>query len=386
MCLILRKEIVKKQASERKPISELAAATKTALGELRKAITAFQSRAAKRSAGTSGGAERSKKAKTGNTKFLLDGGMDLASEISTHRGSSVVEDPFAIFKGALDIPVMVTLSEPDRECFKSPTILAATEYFSAAFTSKDEQANAQKPVDKRTKSRAAAKISGDAGTEVLEIFKKFFLRQGLNPAHEGQCELCEPYHFGVQGPGFSCTGAAMKCGSVMSGAEQEQLASLRLVLRGTRTVLCSPVSDVLNLMNECGIPLKTQMDSSAVWSFYMDLSEQMAQKMVDDGGKLFQCTQGVGDILYIPCGYVFAEKIGLDADCSGFVLRGLVSEANDPGAADRCRALLSRTDKVSKFFSHVLDFYSIRSDPPDAGETAKAAPAAPAAPAATAAA
>ena len=144
-------------------------------------------------------------------------------------------------------------------------------------------------------------------------------------------------------------------GSLMSGAEQEQLASLRLVLRGNRTV-----------------------DASAVWSFYMDLSEQMAHKMLEGGGKIFQCTQGPGDMLYLPCGYVFAEKVG-DADCLGMVLRGLVSSANDPGASGRVKALLSRNDKVSKFFGHVLDFYAIsRPDCAADGENSKAA-AAPAA-------
>lgn len=132
----LRKEIVKKQSLDRKPVAELAAATKTALGELRKAITSFQSRAAKRTAGASAGADRSKKVKTGNSKFLLDGGMDLATAISTHHAAAVEADPFAIFKGALDVPVMVTLSESDRECLKSPAIAAAADYFTLAFTSK----------------------------------------------------------------------------------------------------------------------------------------------------------------------------------------------------------------------------------------------------------
>ena len=147
-------------------------------------------------------------------------------------------------------------------------------------------------------------------------------------------------------------------GSVMSGAEQEHLASLRLVIRGNRTLLCSSVADVLQLMDECGIPTKTQKDPSAVWSFYMDLTEQMATRMLEGGGKIFQCTQGPGDLLYLPYGYVFAEKVG-DADCLGMVQRGLVSSANDPGASGRIKALLSKTDKVSKFFGKVLDFYEI---------------------------
>ena len=62
--------------------------------------------------------------------------MDLATVISTHRACAVEADPFDIFKGALDVPVMVTLSESDRECLKSPAIVAAAEYFEVAFTSK----------------------------------------------------------------------------------------------------------------------------------------------------------------------------------------------------------------------------------------------------------
>ena len=80
--------------------------------------------------------------------------------------------------------------------------------------------------------------------------------------------------------------------------------------------------------------------------------------MLEGGGKIFQCTQGPGDLLYLPCGYVFAEKVG-DTDCLEMVQRGLVSSANDPGASGRIKALLCRTDKVSKFFGNVLNFYEI---------------------------
>ena len=54
--------------------------------------------------------------------------------MATHSASAVIQDPFALLKGSLDVPVMVTLSEAERGCLKSPAIVTACEYCSVAYT------------------------------------------------------------------------------------------------------------------------------------------------------------------------------------------------------------------------------------------------------------
>ena len=63
----------------------------------------------------------------------------------------------------------------------------------------EESSNQQKPLDQRMKTRAAAKISGEAGAEVMEAFKTHFLGNAVNSFKDAPPGLCDVALFGVQG-------------------------------------------------------------------------------------------------------------------------------------------------------------------------------------------
>ena len=100
--------------------------------------------------------------------------------------------------------------------------------FKAAFAEKvkkTEKENVSKPPDKRVKSRAASKCSG----EVEAIWGSFCSKLRFSVAIP-ECTSAAPQFLGVQ------------AGAVACGAEPDGLASWRLVLEGTRTVVAAPVA------------------------------------------------------------------------------------------------------------------------------------------------
>ncbi|CAK9001532.1 Uncharacterized protein SCF082_LOCUS6964 [Durusdinium trenchii] len=347
------RDLVKARATARKPITELCAASKTAVVELRKAITAFQQRALKRTSG--GGNERVKKsAKTsgGLGSYLLDGGFEQAASFACHSSGTVKEDPLKVLGGLLHEPLLVTFNDSQKQMFETSCFKAATDIFIGAFAGKvkkEDLANAQKPLDQRVEARAAAKLSDEACHDVEEVLRACFLRHAINSVKDLSPGLCDLAHFGIQG------------GSIMSGAEQEQLASVRYLLKGNRTLVCAPASDILLLMQKSGVA-KKGCNLSSMWKFFMDMNDSMVQTLLSLGGKLYAVTQGPGDLLYIPSGFVFAERVGTQSDCLGVVLRGLVTPEHDSAAKSRLESVknivtdsgdvsgLSGMDKLLSFY------------------------------------
>ena len=94
----------------------------------------------------------------------------------------------------------------------------------------------------------------------------------------------------------------------------------------------------------------------------MDMNDSMVQTLLSLGGKLYAVTQGPGDLLYIPSGFVFAERVGTQSDCLGVVLRGLVTPEHDSAAKSRLESVknlvtdsgdvsgLSGMDKLLSFY------------------------------------
>ena len=236
--------MVKARATARKPITELCAASKTAVVELRKAITAFQQRALKRTSG--GGNERVKKsAKTsgGLGSYLLDGGFEQAASFACHSSGTVKEDPLKVLGGLLHEPLLVTFNDSQKQMFETSCFKAATDIFIGAFAGKvkkapwacssainafsfaaiififyghvidknrfkrnviprllqEDLANAQKPLDQRVKARAAAKLSDEACHDVEEVLRACFLCHAINSVKDLSPGLCDLAHFGIQG-------------------------------------------------------------------------------------------------------------------------------------------------------------------------------------------
>eukprot|EP00969_Alexandrium_andersonii_P097435 4300663-Alexandrium_andersonii.AAC.1 len=62
------------------------------------------------------------------------------------------------------------------------------------------------------------------------------------------------------------------------------------------------------------------------------MSSDQVKKYAVAGGKLFQATTGVSECVFLPQGFVVAEKVMTDMDLLGICARGLVEK--DKAAAD----------------------------------------------------
>ena len=146
----------------------------------------------------------------------------------------------------------------------------------------------------------------------------------------------------------------------MSGSETDQMASLRCLLQGTRTVVCASYDDVITTMQSMGIA-KSKCDPRSAWHFFMNMDQASVKKLVETG-PLYHVTQGAGDAIYLPAGYVFAEKISAKEDCLGCVARFLVTHENDPGVRDRLKAvqqsIIDSGFDLKDSLKNVIDFYS----------------------------
>ena len=199
--------------------------------------------------------------------------------------------------------------------------------FKAAFAEKvkkTEKENVSKPPDKRVKSRAASKCSG----EVEAIWGSFW------------GELPSKLRFSVAIP--ECTSAApqflgVQAGAVACGAEPDGLASWRLVLEGTRTVVAAPVAAMAAIFGH--------QDPSKYWKLLLDIDQVNLDKIVGCGG-LHSVTYGQNEMCYLPCGWIFCEKIMSDKDMIGFVHRGLTLRDHEAYTElQRLRKLLASCKK-----------------------------------------
>ena len=209
----------KAKTADKKPLSELASATKTANSELKKAVTAFQTRVQKRSAAGGNGAPK-KRARTSEAVFILDGAMDLAKDAPSLQSEAIAEDAM-ILNQQMDRPYIISGSADCKQLFKTTALSAATNQFSLAFSEKvkkagsficrawgcsclflfsgkEERARAAQPPDSRTKTRAASQLSSEAGAEALEALKSMFPRHAINAISSAGVYVG---HFGVQGFG-----------------------------------------------------------------------------------------------------------------------------------------------------------------------------------------
>lgn len=287
----------------------------------------------------------------------------------------------------------------------------------------DERQRAGDLANSTNKTRAGSQISGEAGAEALEAMKNVFPRHAMQPQssaglfvghfgvqglcyesvdHSWHCFglLCLLYQNWIFRPLFKLSFFvfAISGSSTMSGAEQDSMASCRYMMEGTRTIVCSPYDAVIQLMMSLGIP-KDKCDVRSIWEFYMTMDKSTVEHLLKHG-PIFVATQGPGlayqswfesdlifslraatsihlvfwkqicfllkkssrgDAIYIPAGYVFAEKVAPNCDALGCVVRFLVSSENDTSVEKRLnevsRAIKDSGGQGSTSFQNILDFY-----------------------------
>ena len=109
---------------------------------------------------------------------------------------------------------------------------------------------------------------------------------------------------------------------IQAWKEPENLASLRVTLVGTRTLILARVDNLLDFMKALPQSSSVLSPVGRVAGFFKAMTENQVRAFAAKY-KLFCVTVGTGEGIYVPYGWMMAEKSGAE-DVFGMCLRGLV--------------------------------------------------------------
>ncbi|CAE6935294.1 unnamed protein product [Symbiodinium sp. CCMP2456] len=283
------KDLAKHRVSGRKPITELNQACNTGLRELKKALTSFDQRAKTKTAGAAATAKGKK-----TPPSIFESGLEFGTAVPEVQDVKAVD---------VSLPCLIKLTEEQVALLSTDCVNASGEQFCAAFAThvkNHTRGQVTKHPDARTKARAACK----AQPEAAEVWTQLLGSLG-NLVMPLDGFACMPYHVGVEGS------------SVTASNEQDFLASVRAVTKGTRTILAMPYSLAVEVFGSSS--------PSSLWSKLVAASEEQLKALSTGKGakKLYIVTHGVGEVLYMPQGWLFAERV-TKVDCHAMMSRGVV--------------------------------------------------------------
>lgn len=215
-------------------------------------------------------------------------------------------------------------------------MLAGLNSFKVAFAERVKaniKQNVTKPPEKRSKARAVSKVTG-AAVEMWQNLEKTFPPCLQLAKMDGL--MCEACYLGVESGNIAC------------GGEPDYMASLRLVVEGTRTFVAAPIT----AMSAAFGPL----EPSQYWKKFMDISADSLADL-ESTGRLYQVTCGKNEMCYLPSGWIFGERILDSQDMIGFTVRGLSqSEVTQClGELELLQKLLNQNKKEEKGLPILLD-------------------------------
>ena len=191
--------------------------------------------------------------------------------------------------------------------FQQEAIHGAIGGFTTAFTThvkNNDKANLAKAPEKRSKARAASKVSGPAAMRLADAFKNSLGDLLPVPVPDANMELS---YFGVQ------------AGSVTASTEKGWSGSLRLATSGTKTILCLAASTMHGFAGN--------VNPATYWDTLLNVDKTSYE--ADLVKALYAGTLGPLDALFLPCGWLFAESVMGDGDLCGFAFRGVSSRNNE---------------------------------------------------------
>lgn len=191
--------------------------------------------------------------------------------------------------------------------FQQEAIHGAIGGFTTAFTThvkNNDKANLAKAPEKRSKARAASKVSGPAAMRLADAFKNSLGDLLPVPVPDANMELS---YFGVQ------------AGSVTASSEKGWSGSLRLATSGTKTILCLAASTMHGFAGN--------VNPATYWDTLLNVDKTSYE--ADLVKALYAGTLGPLDALFLPCGWLFAESVMGDGDLCGFAFRGVSSRNNE---------------------------------------------------------
>ncbi len=161
--------------------------------------------------------------------------------------------------------------------------------------------------------RSASRFPTDGAAKLVEETLLQALPQGVFKAPEiGHDEMFKAF-------AFCCVQ-----GEVCSSHELEWLASLRYVLSGTRKIVAAHINDVLTFMS--GKQVANPTIAKARTFFRTGVTGMEGVVALCNSMTVFYATVTEGDVIYMPMGYLFLEKVTDERDLLGVCIRGVVPD------------------------------------------------------------
>jgi len=301
----------------REPCVELIAACRQAAREIMSAISAFDRMASqqakkkdalaaranaaskKRSAGESADGEPAKKKRTGPTRHIFDFGLAAGTTVvcfSTHQAVfDAIRDNLAV----LDAPFIVSKQEQ-----LVPTLVTeiALPSFLACWSSSPERA-----AGKRVAMAVTDKAIRDS---VLE----FMVLRSIPDTAMLPSAITPPTLEATLAPSFF----AVPQGTESAYNEPGFLASVRLQVTGTRTVVATPCFQLLAWLGTArdAAPSVGMSMQARLWHQLLNMQQEAIVEYTQSQ-LLIYGTLGPGDSMFVPPGWLIAESVAAGDDCVG---------------------------------------------------------------------
>ena len=133
-------------------------------------------------------------------------------------------------------------------------------------------------------------------------------------------------------------------------AETNHLSTVRITFAGTRELVATKTADLLKYVSE----LKSEQTASVkmCYDWLNACTNEDARAYISAGNRLFYCTIGPADAIYLPAGWCFMELIkGSDYGCA----RAQVLTKNDQPVLEQLNPILKKAGKANDVINLAID-------------------------------
>ena len=153
---------------------------------------------------------------------------------------------------------------------------------------------------------------------------------------------------------------ALAQGSKDIRVEKDAIACIKVTLQGTREVVAAPITNIIACMRNEGVE-ENNIDLNGLYTYIGAIDRKKLEAYQSKGLKMWKATQGPGDLMYIPAGYVQVQRVLNNGDNINIRYNLVVNEA---GAKEELTKVMKFAGK-SQVLSAVLDTLSAESKAKD---------------------
>ena len=166
-----------------------------------------------------------------------------------------------------------------------------------------EKANMTKPPDQRSgKVRCSSKLIPPAASEYVFFIEKV-MPELLFEKNAGSASI-------------TAEALGVQAGCISAASEKGWMASLRMAVTGTKTVMVCSARSAYALFGS--------KDPTSYWQDLMQIKDSDMARLEECGASMWSGTVGPKEVLYLPPGWIFAEKVMDKVDLVGFIVRGIL--------------------------------------------------------------